>query len=46
MTTTLARPSTHTGRPIDRVDGPLKVTGAARYAADAPVEHPLFAVMV
>lgn len=46
MTTTLARPITHAGSPVDRVDGPLKVTGAARYAADAPVEHPLFAVLV
>ena len=46
MTTTLARPSTQAGSPVDRVDGPLKVTGAAHYAADAPVEHPLFAVLV
>jgi xanthine dehydrogenase YagR molybdenum-binding subunit len=46
VTTTLVRPSTHAGSPVDRIDGPLKVTGAARYAADAPVEHPLFAVIV
>ncbi len=39
-------PRAHAGSPIDRIDGPLKVTGAARYAADAPVEHPLFAVLV
>lgn len=45
MTTALERPA-NTGRPIDRVDGPLKVTGAARYAADAPVDRPLFAVIV
>ncbi len=46
MSTTLERPATHAGSPVDRVDGPLKVTGAARYAADAPVEHPLYAVLV
>ena len=47
MSATIERPPAATvGRPIDRVDGPLKVTGAARYAADAPVEHPLYAVMV
>jgi xanthine dehydrogenase YagR molybdenum-binding subunit len=46
MTTTLERAGTHAGSPVDRIDGPLKVTGAARYAADAPVEHPLFAVLV
>ncbi|MGA2394410.1 MAG: xanthine dehydrogenase family protein molybdopterin-binding subunit [Candidatus Lustribacter sp.] len=40
------RPKTHAGSPVDRIDGPLKVTGAAPYAADAPVEHPLFAVLV
>jgi xanthine dehydrogenase YagR molybdenum-binding subunit len=34
------------GSAIDRIDGPLKVTGAARYTADAPVEMPLFAVLV
>ena len=34
------------GTGIDRVDGPLKVTGAARYAADAPVPEPLYAVLV
>ncbi|MBV8781797.1 MAG: xanthine dehydrogenase family protein molybdopterin-binding subunit [Phycisphaerae bacterium] len=34
------------GKPIDRVDGHLKVTGAARYAADAPVQNPLHAVLV
>jgi xanthine dehydrogenase YagR molybdenum-binding subunit len=46
MTTVIERPHTHTGSPTDRIDGPLKVTGAAMYAADAPVEHPLFAVLV
>jgi xanthine dehydrogenase YagR molybdenum-binding subunit len=47
MSTTIDRPGTaNIGRATDRIDGPLKVTGAARYAADAPVEHPLFAVLV
>jgi xanthine dehydrogenase YagR molybdenum-binding subunit len=46
MTTTIERPPAHAGSPVDRIDGPLKVTGAARYAADAPVEYPLFAVLV
>src|SRR5690348_5821953 len=26
------------GQPIDRVDGHLKITGAAQYAADFPIE--------
>lgn len=34
------------GQPIDRVDGRLKVTGGARYAADAPVKNPLYAALV
>jgi xanthine dehydrogenase YagR molybdenum-binding subunit len=34
------------GKPIDRVDGRLKVTGAARYAAEAPVKNVLHAVIV
>jgi xanthine dehydrogenase YagR molybdenum-binding subunit len=38
--------STVIGKPIDRVDGRLKVTGAARYAADAPVKNVLHAVIV
>jgi xanthine dehydrogenase YagR molybdenum-binding subunit len=48
MTVTAERPATRgfIGQPIDRVDGRAKVTGAARYAADAPVEAPLFAVIV
>ena len=47
MSSTLERTGTaNTGRPVDRIDGPLKVTGAARYAADAPVEQLLFAVIV
>jgi xanthine dehydrogenase YagR molybdenum-binding subunit len=31
------------GQPIDRLDGKAKVTGAARYAAEAPVPHAAFA---
>ncbi|HEY6236803.1 MAG TPA: molybdopterin cofactor-binding domain-containing protein, partial [Candidatus Elarobacter sp.] len=48
MTATAERPATRgfVGQPIDRVDGRAKVTGAARYAADAPVDAPLFAVIV
>lgn len=34
------------GQPITRVDGPLKVTGKARYAADNPVPDHLHAVLV
>ncbi|MEA2720644.1 MAG: xanthine dehydrogenase YagR molybdenum-binding subunit, partial [Candidatus Eremiobacteraeota bacterium] len=49
MSTTIERPAaaiTQVGLPLDRVDGRVKVTGAARYAADAPVEVPLHAVLV
>ncbi len=47
MSTTLEKPAiTYVGRPVDRVDGRAKVTGAARYAADAPVPAPLHAVIV
>jgi xanthine dehydrogenase YagR molybdenum-binding subunit len=34
------------GEPIDRVDGPLKVTGGARYAAEIPVAGVAHAVVV
>ena len=34
------------GAPIDRVDGRLKVTGGARFAAELPVVNPATAVMV
>ena len=34
------------GQPLDRIDGHAKVTGAARYAADAPIDAPLHAVIV
>ena len=34
------------GTPINRVDGTLKITGAARYSAEIPVEGLLYGVMV
>ncbi len=34
------------GRPATRIDGPAKVTGAARYASDEPVANPAYAVLV
>jgi len=34
------------GTPVSRVDGPVKVQGQARYAAEHPVENLLFAVVV
>src|SRR3954454_14144773 len=38
--------STYVGRPIDRIDGRLKVTGAARYAAEFEVPGIAHAVLV
>src|SRR5437867_13294201 len=34
------------GKPLDRVDGLLKVTGAARYAAEAQVANICYGVLV
>lgn len=34
------------GQPFDRVDGPLKVTGAARFTADFTLEHLTFGALV
>ncbi len=34
------------GKPTPRIDGAAKVTGAARYASDEPVENPAFAWLV
>ena len=34
------------GQPISRVDGKLKVTGNATYAAEAPIKNPVHAVLV
>ena len=33
------------GKSIDRIDGPAKVTGAARYTADTPLTGLAFAVL-
>ncbi len=34
------------GQPVSRVEGVQKVTGAARYTADTPIEDPAYAVLV
>ncbi|HTD37810.1 MAG TPA: xanthine dehydrogenase family protein molybdopterin-binding subunit [Candidatus Limnocylindrales bacterium] len=34
------------GTPLDRIDGPLKVTGAAKYAYEYPVEKPAYVHIV
>ena len=34
------------GKPVDRVDGPAKVTGKAMYALDTPIKNVAHAVMV
>ena len=34
------------GNPLDRIDGRLKVTGAAKYAAEFPVPDLVHAVLV
>ena len=39
-------PARNMGQPIPRLDGRLKVTGAARYAADIPVASPAYAFLV
>ena len=39
-------PKANMGQPAPRIDGRLKVTGAARYASDIPVANPAFAVLV
>ncbi|MBD2774341.1 xanthine dehydrogenase family protein molybdopterin-binding subunit [Iningainema tapete] len=36
----------HIGKPISRVDGPLKVSGAARYSAEFSMEHLAYGVLV
>jgi xanthine dehydrogenase YagR molybdenum-binding subunit len=38
--------SAELGKPIARIDGIAKVTGAARYASDEPVAHPAFAYLI
>ena len=41
MSVTIERPRVgrYVGAPLDRIDGRLKVSGEACYAADTPVEH-------
>ena len=34
------------GAPVSRVDGPLKVVGQARFAAEVPMEGPAYATLV
>lgn len=34
------------GTPVSRLDGPLKVRGAARFAAEVPLEHMVYAAIV
>ena len=46
MTFPLRAPDVAVGNPMTRVDGPLKVTGGARYAADNPVPDFAHAVLV
>ncbi|WP_291869969.1 xanthine dehydrogenase family protein molybdopterin-binding subunit [Bradyrhizobium sp.] len=38
--------ASHIGRPTNRVDGPLKVTGQARYAAEYPAPDLLYGYLV
>src|SRR5918911_2691997 len=38
--------TTSIGEPLNRVDGRLKVTGGARYAAEAPLPNMAYAVLV
>ena len=42
MSTTTRAPGRVIGAPLDRIDGPQKVTGTARYAYEHPVEYPLY----
>ena len=36
----------HIGKPLSRIDGPLKVSGQARFAAEFPVDRMLYAALV
>ena len=36
----------HVGRPVSRIDGPVKVQGAAPYAAEFPLDRMLYAALV
>ena len=42
----IARKHGAVGQPISRIDGPLKVTGAARFAAEFPLDGMLYATVV
>jgi xanthine dehydrogenase YagR molybdenum-binding subunit len=42
----MSRLSAELGKPITRIDGIAKVTGAARYASDEPVPNPAFAYLI
>jgi xanthine dehydrogenase YagR molybdenum-binding subunit len=44
--TPLDRPGGLLGRPLDRLDGPLKVTGHAHYAYEYPQSAPTYAFLV
>ncbi len=46
MSNAAPEPKTNQGQPVPRVDGRLKVTGGAPYAADVAVKNPAFAVLV
>jgi xanthine dehydrogenase YagR molybdenum-binding subunit len=35
----------HIGRPVSRIDGPLKVSGSARFAAEFPLEGMVYAAL-
>ncbi len=42
MNETTQAPGKSIGAPLDRIDGPLKVTGTARYAYEYDFEYPLY----
>ncbi len=42
MSTTTRAPGRAIGAPLDRIEGPQKVTGTARYAYEHHVEYPLY----
>ena len=42
----LTAEASHVGRPMSRIDGPLKVTGAGRYAAEYAAPDRLCGVIV
>jgi xanthine dehydrogenase YagR molybdenum-binding subunit len=47
MTAAIGRPmSAAIGQPVDRVDGPAKVTGAGRYSAEIALPNMAYAVLV